>query len=137
MKLRRYTVHVHVHIHHSAGLDNCCAKHFRAAGVISFLFLQYEIIFCIGEKYNPPSLPVVKELVALYPSVNVRIFQGTRPLLMCACYPCECICCGGVSLVLASGVYARKFTCYVYIHVHVHNMTTLCLYSCIYNCTVT
>ena len=38
--------------------------------------MQYEIIFCIGELRNGPSLPIVQELAALYPTINVRIFQG-------------------------------------------------------------
>ena len=38
--------------------------------------MQYEIIFCIGELRNGPSLPIIQELAALYPTINVRIFQG-------------------------------------------------------------
>jgi hypothetical protein len=38
--------------------------------------MQYEIIFCIGELRNGQSLPIVQELAALYPTIDVRIFQG-------------------------------------------------------------
>jgi ceramide glucosyltransferase len=41
---------------------------------------KYEIVFCIAEKEDPPSLPLVKELVELYPQVDVQIIIGAQSI---------------------------------------------------------
>ena len=58
-----------MHWPHSSSLATTCS-------MCVYTHIQYEIIFCIGELRNGPSLPVVQELMALYPTINVRVFQG-------------------------------------------------------------
>ncbi|XP_064404837.1 ceramide glucosyltransferase-B-like isoform X1 [Halichondria panicea] len=45
----------------------------------SFFELNYpkfELLLCVGEKINGPSLPLITELRAKYPAVDVKVFQG-------------------------------------------------------------
>ena len=39
---------------------------------------QYELLFCIGEKYNAPSQSIIAELLSQYPDVDAKVFQGER-----------------------------------------------------------
>jgi ceramide glucosyltransferase len=39
---------------------------------------KYEILICIGEASNPPSLPLIQELMDTYPLVDVRLFIGAK-----------------------------------------------------------
>ena len=41
-----------------------------------FSFLQYELLFSVAEKENPPSLPIILSLMKQYPSVSAQVFQG-------------------------------------------------------------
>ena len=42
---------------------------------LSFL-LQYELLFSVAEKENPPSLPIILSLMKQYPNVSAQVFQG-------------------------------------------------------------
>jgi hypothetical protein len=48
--------------------------------MIMMHIIEYEIVFCIAEKEDPPSLPLVKELVELYPQVDVQIIIGAQSI---------------------------------------------------------
>ena len=64
-----------------------CPYHRRSTSCylssLSSLPLQFELLICIGEATDPPSLGVVQELMVQYPAARVRVFQGTAYVCVC------------------------------------------------------
>ena len=40
--------------------------------------MQYELLICVAEREvdNPPSLPLIKELIQSYPKIDVKVITG-------------------------------------------------------------
>ncbi len=42
------------------------------------LYAKFELLLCVGEQQNGPSIPIINELATQYPTVDIKIFQGAH-----------------------------------------------------------
>ena len=48
--------------------------------------MQFELLLCVGESENGPSLPVINELREEYPHVDVKVFEGESVVVYHLCF---------------------------------------------------
>ena len=54
----------------------CASMFVFLCGLYLSFLLQYELLFSVAEKENPPSLPIILSLMKQYPNVSAQVFQG-------------------------------------------------------------